>query len=270
MRIRSVQGGSVGNSSTGSGSSWLVYVWPVGVVHVLVCGPVRSVRCPACVLARCAPARKHLLIIARWTRPPCAVQGNRMPDEATGVTIHVPPAEMTFDGPVRMRERDYFSWRHVYIRMGCRLVRLQAMHEGSVDIGALYGEVDSFFLDCNHLREWMRKDTKSEHALPEAARNEAEEFAQGNDALATAIGFANTSKHLFRDPPRIRRNGQQTEDMTARIVAWIVGGGDPISVRVESQSSTRARREEDALDLAERCAAAWEDFLLSHHVDIPG
>ena len=40
---RQNQGGSVGNSSTGSGSSWLVYVCPVGVVQVVVCGPVRSV-----------------------------------------------------------------------------------------------------------------------------------------------------------------------------------------------------------------------------------
>ena len=35
--------GFAGNSSTGSGSSWLTYVWPVGVVHFVVCGPVRSV-----------------------------------------------------------------------------------------------------------------------------------------------------------------------------------------------------------------------------------
>jgi hypothetical protein len=103
------------------------------------------------------------------------------------------------------------------------------------------GAVESFFDSCRELADWLYKD---------AGKKEALSFVNTHPDLRLCDGFAQTTKHHTREGK---------DPITARISKIRV---TPEGVQAEIAWSSRsgATGAEDALDLARRCVAAWEQF----------
>jgi hypothetical protein len=109
-------------------------------------------------------------------------------------------------------------------------------------------DVEAFFLQCTHLDDWLAGDPTA----PNVARGDATEFIKNNPALSICRGLANTSKHRTRD-------SSNSIDAAVQGVGHL-NADDSARATIEWKRNGQVTHE-DALDLAERCMAAWRQFL---------
>lgn len=154
-----------------------------------------------------------------------------------------------------------FTWRVVYLRMVRRLLRLRSMYESeSIELSTAYAEFDAFFLDTNHLQEWLKKDETSEYALNPRIGSQAEGWMKKHHALKIAMGYANTSKHVKR--------GDEGK-MHAQIDGASFSGAGRLVVVLHVTQGRDTTYECDAMTVAEACARDWEAFLVKHSIEVP-
>jgi len=116
-----------------------------------------------------------------------------------------------------------------------------------------------FFTDCFHMGDWLWED-KSRTNLTET---EVREFIKKHPSLRVSDGFANTDKHRVRN--RVRN---QAGAITAQIRTVTLDTNE-IKVVIEWGTHGSTPHTEDALDLARRCVAAWEEYLKAKGLQSP-
>jgi len=112
----------------------------------------------------------------------------------------------------------------------------------------------SFFVECDHLRDWLQGDIAS---LPAVLDNDIENHFKASMPLVVCNAICNTHKH------HTRRSG-----ITARIRETSVTP-DGARVTVEIDWATPEASLVDGLDLAEDCVKSWRAFFASFGITEP-
>ncbi len=114
-----------------------------------------------------------------------------------------------------------------------------------------HDEVYAFFLNCYHLKDWIKNDTD----VPEEVRQDVERFVGKSDALSTCGDLCNSIKHLkLNTPPR------RDAEFGRRLFKVHIVEGAGSSMAVEYSIMT-VRGQIDAFELATNCLHGWEQFI---------
>jgi len=113
--------------------------------------------------------------------------------------------------------------------------------------------VDSFFVECDHLRDWLLWDT----SLPAITETTIDRKVDSTAALSLCRDICNTHKH------HTRRSGR-----TAR-VRGVAIDAPRATVAIEVDWALPAATTVDALQLAEDCVQSWRDFFDEHGINTP-
>ncbi len=112
----------------------------------------------------------------------------------------------------------------------------------------------TFFVECDHLRDWLDKDVA---ALAPAPANDIGAHFRASPALCMCNAICNTHKH------HTRRSGT-----TARIRQTSMSpAGASVSIEVDCASPSPTTV--DALDLANDCVKAWRAFFTAFRISEP-
>ena len=152
-------------------------------------------------------------------------------------------------------------WEKQWDRVKRRYTRLELMNTPGEHISpaADYPDDDfqAFFVDCFHLKDWLKNDSASG-----LSSKEVEDTVTKSGVLGLCGDLANGSKHLLLTTPRVDPHAK----LSGRLfkVALQAGGSTPqpttiaYSYKVEVLGKTF-----DAFELATACMAEWESFLKS-------
>jgi hypothetical protein len=123
-------------------------------------------------------------------------------------------------------------------------------HEKSAEY--YHDEVYAFFLNCYHLKDWIKNDT----GIAENARNSVESFVAKSANLSICRDICNSLKHLeLREKPR---TGAQ---WGRRLFKLQLGGSPVMAVKY---SIATVSGETDAFVLATKCVQEWKQFTKSN------
>lgn len=113
-------------------------------------------------------------------------------------------------------------------------------------------EIHSFFLNCYHLKDWIKNDP----TVATRIRAAVEEYVNSNRALRICSDLCNSLKHLHRD--RSDRS-HESPHFGKKEFSLHLGSG-PAIVRLRYEVATDAGPI-DAFTLAGECIEAWDAFL---------
>lgn len=91
------------------------------------------------------------------------------------------------------------SYRDQWNRLKRSYQRLKEMDEGraySIHSENYQDEIYTFFMNCYHLKDWLKRDLKFR------AHNEVEDYVKLNEALLVCADICNAHKHFHLDNPR--------------------------------------------------------------------
>ena len=114
-------------------------------------------------------------------------------------------------------------------------------------------EVYAFFLNCYHLKDWIRNDKSVG-----AAAAKVEEFINNNRELSLCADICNGIKHLRLTSTR---SGQDPRWGLRKFNVQLGGPQTTISVKYSIDTSSGVV---DAFELATKCVQAWEEFIASN------
>ncbi len=161
--------------------------------------------------------------------------------------------------PPRFQTNPIGDGLNIYRRSGWRgqLARVRRWHARlrTADPDDYLDFIYAFFQNCNHLADWMASD-----APVVAARVQA--LVASTTELRVCRDICNATKHFALDrPPKVA--GGFADGREYRPESWPTDhpGGFPIFVIAGGEKY-------DALDLADRCLAAWE-ILAEEMADVP-
>jgi len=113
-------------------------------------------------------------------------------------------------------------------------------------------DVYAFFLNCYHLRDWIKHDDK----LPARARRNVDAFINSRDCLKICRDICIAVKHLK----------MKSKPLSGRVPKWrsrkihlVLGGRQP-SLGIKYSLMT-GKGLMDAFDLATDCIREWEQFI---------
>lgn len=118
-------------------------------------------------------------------------------------------------------------------------------------------EVMAFFLNCYHLKDWIKNDS---HISP-SVRSKVEDYINNTYPLKLCADIANGIKHLkLESPPR---TGQQPEFGGKKYNLTLGSMGQVIQIKysIDTQAGPV-----DAFTLASDCVSSWENFLKNHQL----
>ena len=115
-------------------------------------------------------------------------------------------------------------------------------------------EVYAFFINCYHLKDWIKNDS----SVGSAGAN-VEDFINRNNQLSLCADICNGIKHLTLLKERERSH--QGPQFGCRVFKLQVGGSPIISAKYTVDTSAGPA---DAFDLATKCLEAWKQFILSN------
>jgi hypothetical protein len=118
-------------------------------------------------------------------------------------------------------------------------------------------EVYAFFLNCYHLKDWIKND----ESVGAAAKDKVEEFINNNKELSLCADICNSIKHLKLDENKKPRSGQDPRFGQRNFHLQVGGPETTISVRYTIDTSSGPV---DAFELATKCLKAWETFIQSN------
>ncbi len=147
-------------------------------------------------------------------------------------------------------------WTEKWQLMLHHLAALERIYSGEGRHGNLEAEsrATSFFVECDHLAEWLWQDVTLRPRLTERVVND---HVETHPSLVTAQDISNTHKHHTRRP----------EARAARIRK--VGLGDQVRLTIELDWAGPNASTVDALELARQCVADWRGFLTNRGIDEP-
>ena len=109
-------------------------------------------------------------------------------------------------------------------------------------------EVYAFFINCYHLKDWIKNDAETH-----VASEEVEKFVNNSEFLKVCGDLCNGSKHLtIRNP----KNSRDTH-IDGRHFALHLGSGPIIHIEYDVVSGNKVY---DAFSLASKCVQEWEEF----------
>ncbi len=166
---------------------------------------------------------------------------------------------------ISLRKADVRPWAEKWIFVLHQLERLRAVYDGTdrprgtLDIEGL---AMSFFVECDHLEDWMKRDPAPLPGLTGKQRREFRKavvaFHDSDVALRQCSNICNAHKHYGRDDgllvARIRTISELPPGWRVTIdLDW----PKPTSPTV------------DALELADQCVAAWKGFFAANGIHEP-
>ena len=122
-------------------------------------------------------------------------------------------------------------------------------------------EVHAFFMNCYHLKDWIKNDDSSN--LKPAAKKEAEGFVKQNESLAICADLCNGLKHLKLNQPQKSGVSPVLEAKEFHLV--LAGRGDYPIVSVKYHIET-VKGDKDAFALATDCVAKWKGFITNSRI----
>jgi hypothetical protein len=149
-------------------------------------------------------------------------------------------------------------YREQYDRVKRWYARFDAIDKGrphDVSSDNYVDEIYAFFLNCYHLKDWIKHDG----AVPAAVQQALEGYVSSNRSLCLCADICNSLKHL-----RLTRREKSGESPTfgAKRFALSLGSEQPtISLKYEVDT---AKGPEDAFHLATECMTAWDGFLATN------
>ena len=111
-------------------------------------------------------------------------------------------------------------------------------------------EVYAFFLNCYHLKDWIKNDPFSG-----VLSQTVEDYVTKSEALSLCADICNGLKHLTVTRPRSKKDPQFGKSLFKLGV-----GQEPTTIAVEYTITTNSG-DIDAFKLAEECMEAWKNFL---------
>lgn len=109
-------------------------------------------------------------------------------------------------------------------------------------------EVYAFFINCYHLKDWIKNDPTSE-----IDSQQVEDFIEKSNYLKICGEFCNGFKHCLVKKARIRN----------REFSLLMGGGQKVLAKVRYHI-TYNDKDYDAFELATNCLKEWDNFLLKN------
>ena len=115
-------------------------------------------------------------------------------------------------------------------------------------------EVYAFFLNCYHLKDWIRNDP-----TVGSTKDKVEQFIDGNDELKLCGDICNGNKHLNLKKPR---SGQDPK-FGRKDYALELGEQQMIAVKYTIDTTSGPL---DAFELATKCLDAWRNFITNNNI----
>lgn len=112
-------------------------------------------------------------------------------------------------------------------------------------------DVYAFFMNCYHLKDWIRHDS----AVPPAVQQSVEGYINSNRFLKLCADICNSLKHLTVTS---HRSGESPA-FGKKDYSLALGGGPP-TIRLKYQVDATGGPI-DAFQLATECVGAWDAFL---------
>jgi len=114
-------------------------------------------------------------------------------------------------------------------------------------------EVYAFFLNCYHLKDWIKND-----GSVGAAAAKAEEFINNSKELSLCADICNGLKHL-----KLTSTRSYQEPRFGKRKFHLVLGGPETTIAVKYSIDT-SNGPIDAFELATKCLRAWKNFIASN------
>jgi len=127
-----------------------------------------------------------------------------------------------------------------------------AQHSANYD-----DDVHSFFLNCYHLKDWIKNDPYC------VSWTSAEAHINANQDLQLCADLCNAQKHLNLTS---HRSGQHPQFGGSHIQLNVAeaNGSTTVQIAVSYSVDTKSAGTINALDLARRCVSAWEAFIVAN------
>ena len=150
------------------------------------------------------------------------------------------------------------KWREQYDRTERWYDRFRTIDSGrahDVSSDNYVDEIYAFFLNCYHLKDWIKNDT----SLPDAVRSAVEHFIDSKRSLRLCADVCNGLKHLElkRD-----RSGEKPKFGRKQFDVGL-GAGVPTTISVKCEITTETGTV-DAFQLATEALESWKKFMMQH------
>lgn len=149
------------------------------------------------------------------------------------------------------------TWKEQWERVNRYYDRFRKINEGLEGHGEpsdyYFDDMLAFFLNCFHLRDWLKKDNFQSTKI----RKTPDKYVEDTLCLAICADLANAVKHMKLDGKKFPLKSGSAPGRIIRSMS--VTGGSPIVVlkaNIEHNGKVI-----DAFDLARECMDAWKEFL---------
>lgn len=119
-------------------------------------------------------------------------------------------------------------------------------------------DVYAFFLNCYHLKDWIKNDPYC------AAWPDVEAFINANQDLQVCADLCNGLKHLVLTRPRSAGSPQFAGEKISLNISDGLGVQASVSIAISYEIATTNRDTLDAFSLASSCVSAWEQFIAAN------
>lgn len=116
-------------------------------------------------------------------------------------------------------------------------------------------EVYAFFINCYHLKDWIKNDDTVESITKE----KVEQFINQNVCMCVCADICNGIKHLKLKPTKPHRSDEDPKFGGRKFLLNLGGGPKPI-IKVKFSIKTKTRTI-DAFELASECVRKWGEFI---------
>lgn len=168
-------------------------------------------------------------------------------------TGQVPPGVQLTRTTTRDDPTEYAEQYQRMIRSYTRFATLDQGQEYDPSSENSDDEVFAFFLNCYHLKDWIKNDG----AAGLAAQNDVEDFINSSYALKLCADICNSHKHLRLKAPRSDGNPR-----FAKKHYKLLGDRTATTISVKFEIET-SRGPVDAFTLATQCIDEWKFFIIS-------
>ncbi len=134
-----------------------------------------------------------------------------------------------------------------------RLVKIDQGRQHDLPSDCYQDEVYAFFLNCYHLKDWIKNDKSVG-----AAAEKVEQFIDNNKELSLCADICNGIKHL-----RLTRTRSRQDPRFGKRNFNLGLGGPETTISVKYSIDTLSGLV-DAFELATKCLQAWEKFIVSN------
>lgn len=183
--------------------------------------------------------------------PDCGGMQRSIAASAHIAAVSVMAAEPDLD----LQHGDHPPWTEKWHSATHCLDQLRSAYSAwPVTIDELEQRVTTFFVECDHLRDWLKKDLTALNGLTEP--DLANHFSS-TESLRRCNAICNTHKHHTRD-----------SGTTARIRGTHLSRSGSF-VTIEIDWALPSATTEDALELADACLSSWRNFLENAGISVP-